>query len=128
MYVADLECTSISEVRPWIGSEVTIAEFCPNKELKIIDFSWDNITSKSNSYRRIINESFSKPISSQNSDIDYLPTQAIAEYIKKQGYDGIKYSSSIHKNGYNVVIFKANNMKALAIKKTVTIGNITYSY
>ncbi|GEQ20112.1 hypothetical protein CBU02nite_06180 [Clostridium butyricum] len=128
LYVADSEDTSVSEVRPWIGSKITIVEISPNKKLKIIDFTCDDATNEGNNYRRIINENFSKPVLPEKSDVDYLPTQAIAEYIKKQGYDGIKYSSSIYKNGYNVVIFNANNMKVLAIKKTAIINNVTYSY
>lgn len=128
LYVADSEDTSVSEVRPWIASEVTIAKFSPVKKLRIMDFTDSNGQNLGNSYRKIINENFSKPISLKNSDIDYLPTQAIAEYVKNKEYDGIKYSSSINKNGHNIVIFDANKMENIEITKIVVIKDIKYYF
>ncbi|MFB6589510.1 RES family NAD+ phosphorylase [Bacillus thuringiensis] len=37
--------------------------------------------------------------------IEYAPFQAIANYIKDQGYAGMIYKSTVHKNGTNLVLF-----------------------
>lgn len=67
-------------------------------------------------------------MSKEESDIGYLPTQAIAEYIKNNGYDGIKYSSSISKDGYNIAVFNSSNMRGLEISKVVIVSGVIYSY
>ena len=49
-----------------------------------------------------------KPIETDKQDIkkyEYAPFQAIANYIKQQGYAGMIYKSTVHKKGTNLVLF-----------------------
>ena len=53
---------------------------------------------------------FSKPY---NGDVSkYLPTQYLAEEIKKMGFDGLRFNSSLHEGGKNVVLFDPEICKA----------------
>ncbi len=128
LYLANSEFTAISEVRPWIGSEITVAKFVPVKKLKVLDFTYNSEDIYPNNYRKVIDNNFSRPMTLEDSHIGYLPTQAIAEYIRINGYDGVKYSSSISEGGYNVAIFDSSDMKGLEISGIVTVTNVKYSY
>jgi len=55
------------------------------------------------------------PIRRDDTDIDYIPTQYVAEFIKSEGYDGILYKSSLSESGKNIVIF---NPELIKINKT----------
>ncbi len=39
LYVASERETAMSEIRPWIGSTVSVAKFSNKNELRLIDFS-----------------------------------------------------------------------------------------
>jgi hypothetical protein len=47
----------------------------------------------------------SKPVLEETANLDYVPTQLMAEYIRKSGYQGIVFSSSVNPTGYNYVLF-----------------------
>ena len=57
-----------------------------------------------------LSEEFSKPVSPFDGDIDYLPTQYIAELIKIEGYNGFKFKSSLAE-GDNFVFFNENHFE-----------------
>ena len=57
-----------------------------------------------------IQSAFSSPT---NNPDDYIPTQIIAEYFRHLGYDGIRYSSSLHRGGYNLTIFDTSKCEAI---------------
>ncbi|WP_149094172.1 RES family NAD+ phosphorylase [Paenibacillus terrae] len=101
LYASETETTVITEVRPWIGATVTIAECQTKAPLKIINMIPDSATSKTNSYKRVIGQEFSRPVRPDSSEIDYMPTQFITEYLRDQGVDGVKYSSATHAGGNN---------------------------
>ncbi len=45
--------------------------------------------------------------------IEYAPTQFLCEYIKKLGYDGIKFKSAVSETGTNVLLFDVNEESRL---------------
>lgn len=80
---------------------------------------------------------FSKPVASDDDILDYIPTQFIAEFAKKIGYDGIAFRSSLTpelegqnnnelyaNDSFNVVVF--NYDKCCPI--TSNIVNVTHNY
>ncbi|MGR6765337.1 RES family NAD+ phosphorylase [Paenibacillus sp. T2-29] len=107
LYIADSIETVLQEVHKKSGTSVSIAECKPNQDLKLLDLTHGvEEYSKSNSFRKIINDSFAAPIDYNKPEIDYLPTQAIALYVKDfMKLDGIKYKSAVHDGGYNLVLF-----------------------
>ena len=52
--------------------------------------------------------------SSTNNPDDYIASQIIAEYIRHLGYDGIRYSSSLHRGGYNLTVFDVKKCEAVS--------------
>ena len=107
----------MSEVRPWLGSLVSCAQFRTTRPLKIMDFSVfhgrgfvycfdepdDSETEKA--VWTQIDQAFSEPTTSSDNIADYVPTQVIAELFKTEGYDGIAYRSAFSDDGYNIALF-----------------------
>ncbi|WP_046231550.1 RES family NAD+ phosphorylase [Paenibacillus algorifonticola] len=126
LYAAEHEDTIVSELRPWIGAGITIATCETMRELNVINLVPDKSETKQlNSYRRVISSKFSKPVVPSEKELSYLPTQYIAEYFKQQGFDGLRYSSSVHGGGINYAFFYPDDFK-VKIRNQVTITAIKY--
>lgn len=129
LYLADRPEIAISEIRPETGDHVTVAVMEIKRNLKIIDFSvnkmedpmtcqlfdepQDSITKEIGCLFSIGND-FSKPLSKNDKEIDYIPTQVIADYFKRQGYHGIAYQSQYRSEEYphvgkNYALFNLNH-------------------
>jgi hypothetical protein len=118
LYVATDSKTAMSEVRPWLGSIMTIGQLKLARDIRIIDFSVVEGTtqypyfffSEPSIDKRVkavwadIDLAFSNPVTASDSKSDYAPTQIISEFIKSKGYDGIAYKSSLAE-GYNYALF-----------------------
>lgn len=121
LYLATTSDTAMSESRPWIGSEVSVAQFVINRNVQIIDcsmnisvkplyFDVDNGVYEPDEAEReksvwaYIDKGFSRPITPNENQAHYVPTQVIAELFKSIGYDGVKYKSMLG-NGYNIALF-----------------------
>jgi len=87
-----------------IYQKVSIAKLEILEDLKIFDFS---IVLEQNSEESIDLGVISSAYSEINygSENNYLPTQYITELIKGMGFDGIRFRSSLDKDGYNITIF-----------------------
>lgn len=116
LYCANHPYLSLVEVRPRIGAKVSVAEINVKKDITLLDFTAKkkpkgmDIT-KQNLFHDL-SLLYSKPVTEDDEVIDYIPTQYIAEYAKRLGYDGITYMSSltpeINESGldrFNIVIF-----------------------
>lgn len=116
LYVASDRETAMSEIRPWLGSTVSVAKFSNKNELRLIDFSkHHNVTlpfffaepddaKKIEAVWKHIDKAFSEPVTNSDQKSDYAPTQIIAELIKSLGYDGIAFKSSLSE-GINLALF-----------------------
>ena len=105
------------EVQPWNGSYISIGQFELLRDMKIIDFSHVNGNHKVYFHKPApedwekavwsdIDRAFSTPVRhNDNSTIDYVPTQIIAELFKREGIDGIAYRSNFGEDGHNIVLF-----------------------
>ncbi|MFK5974970.1 MAG: RES family NAD+ phosphorylase [Sulfurovum sp.] len=115
--------TALVESRVKVNDEVGIGEFKLDKSLKLIDFTNDNLSKYLNPFSDDFNidlyctssfvksfiQDISKPISDDDSLLEYVPTQIMAEYIWSIGdYDGFIFDSSQKKGGENIVIFGDN--------------------
>ena len=138
LYLADSDITTFHEVRARVYDHVTLGEFKNIMSLNIIDLcNLDSITPfqyedveltwfaiNIEAIKQIAKE-ISKPMRRFDKDIDYVPTQYIADYIKNLGYDGIKYKSTINEGGINYAIFDPGKFKCVA-KKHINIKNIHF--
>jgi len=137
LYLSDNEITAISEVGPWLNEKISLATFKLIRDLNIIDFSniessklyYFNEPSPKKREKEVlsnINKAFSFPISTEDQNIEYIPTQIISEYFKINGFDGIKYSSMLS-SGNNFALFNIND--AIPIKGIVlSVNKISYEY
>ena len=129
LYLASDEQTAISEVRPWIGSEVSVSQVRIVRALKAIDLSvghglsvvkqinFDELIGKQEPSREKkekavwieIDNAFSQPITLSDDTADYAPTQILAELFRDNGYDALVYRSQFGEKGYNVSLFDLDN-------------------
>ncbi len=125
LYCSNHPYTALIEVRPRIGSLVSVATIEVSEKLVLLDFT-SHIKPKAMKESKMnlftdLSYLFSKPIAFEDDTIDYIPTQYIAEYAKNLGYDGIVYESSLtpelssqdivshpELDRYNLVIFSYN--------------------
>ena len=126
LYVASTEELAVKEIRPGILSLVSISRIIVDEELKLFDLRKtkslkDNRDVRDN-FLIDLAELYSKPVETYEEQVDYVPTQYIAEYIKNLDYDGVIYPSSHAKDkeiDYNIVIFNYSKCHALDSKLKV---------
>ena len=121
LYVASNKETAMSEIRPWLGSIVSVASFTNTEELRVIDFSKHHdetlpfFLTEPDDSKKIeavwihIDKAFSVPVTNSDQKSDYAPTQILAELIKSLGYDGIAFRSSLN-TGLNFALFNLNSV------------------
>jgi len=127
LYLATKKETAMAEVRPWIGANISLAQFKILEDITIINFSLDEVKRtliylkepKPDKREDIvwadINDAYSKPVDRINNIIEYVPTQIISEFIRKQGYAGIAYKSLLGNGAW----FKLTDQSQEELKKNV---------
>ncbi len=121
LYLASCKETSMSEVRPWVGAEISLAKFRISRDLTLVDCSVNTSSTliyfkvdeglyepdeneKRKSVWAHVDKAFSSPVNPNESHTNYVTTQVIAELFKTNGIDGIVYRSMLGPN-CNVVLF-----------------------
>ena len=118
LYLSEDPVTPVYEVRPIIGDTVSIAKFKLQKEVRLYDLTFDIHDIENDEVVELprlyntIGAMFSRPYNGDASK--YLPTQYIAEEIKNMGFDGLRFRSSLNKDGYNVVLFNPDDCIAIS--------------
>ena len=108
LYISESPVTAVFEVRPILHSAVNVAGIEVKEPLKIADIAGDidldsaKERSQDEWLLSFVQSAFSFPT---NNPDDYIPSQIIAEFFRHLGYDGIRYSSSLHRGGYNLTIY-----------------------
>lgn len=127
LYLSNDKDTALSEVRPWVGSSISLGRFQTKRILKAIDFPEDDgkgsvlyLGGKEPSPEkrelavwRNINRAFSTPVTSSDDQAEYVPTQILAELFKSNGYDGLVFKSSCGE-GHNIALFDIDAAKMLS--------------
>lgn len=116
LYLSNDKNTALAEIRPWVGTLISISKFKVKQKIRIVDCSVSHnfnipfhLGEPEPSRREevvwaFIDKAFSRPIQSSDNTADYVPTQIIAELFKTQGFDGIKYQSNLG-TGQNIILF-----------------------
>jgi hypothetical protein len=132
LYLSDNPETILYEVRASYLDELSVGTFELKPEfesIKLVDFTEDtclfqpnsssiNKTMKAKLLRQKISSDLSKPMRRYDSELEYIPTQFICEFIKVfTGAFGIRFNSSLHPKGNNVVLFDQNLMTCISVKK-----------
>lgn len=124
LYCATRPYLSVVEVRPRLGARVSVARIRVNERLRLLDFSLQNYPKGMKSVKinlfHALSQLYSKPVTEDDDTLDYIPTQYIAEFVKRIGYDGIVFKSSLYndENSVNVVIFNFDKCEA--------VGSVVY--
>lgn len=134
----DIE-TAIAEVRPWKSATVTIASVNPTQSLKLVNLSkvselrkkvtqsFFSVTNMREELDRIdllscLDEALSKPVFPDVSELEYIPSQYLTEFIKSLGYDGVIFKSSLGP-GENYVFFNWETFQPRRDKLEISIIN-----
>lgn len=129
LYVGTTVLTAVSEVRPWVGADLSVAACKVLRPLRTLDLSLGHGQSsfmgavfkhvlggpaltaeeKEKAVWIDIDNAFSAPVTTSDDQADYAPTQILAELFRSAGYDAIAYKSHFgddgNLKGYNVAIF-----------------------
>ena len=131
LYLGSTEETALSEVRPHTGEVACVADFFVVDGLKMIDLrdpkalispfvfgDEDQIGAMRNDipFLERLGQELTRPVLSQGAAIDYVPSQYLCEFIKKAGYDGVIYRSSVS-SGMNLALFEPGKAKPGSVKQ-----------
>lgn len=138
LYLADSVDTTLHEIRAAVYDYVTVGKFVLQQDIEVINLSGIhklspfnisdiNLIAANTVHLNKISEDIAKPLRRYDSDLDYLPTQYICDFIKSENFAGIEYSSTMHTGGKNYAIFDESLFKCT--KTTVfDIKSINYTY
>ena len=136
LYVAEDEYTACSEIQPDIHSLISLASFETLVPLRIIDFREEKtldelptmISDQASKYSMTqlftkIMFQFSMPVT---DSAEYKASQLLADYIRKAGFDGIRYMS-FRSGGANLTIFNSHKSKIRFVEsKLVMVSALEY--
>ena len=120
LYLSSHRDTAVSEIRPYMGEIVCVADFTVAKALKIVDLRDPRklvspfVLEDANAVGQLranipflvrLGDELTHPVLPSSAAIDYIPSQYLCEFIKKCGYDGVIYRSSVSGNGINLALF-----------------------
>jgi hypothetical protein len=129
LYLGSTVETAVSEVRPHTGEIACVASYTIPRNLKIVDLRNPRKTVSpfllgvedaigqlraDIGFLEELGEELTRPVLPQVAAIDYIPSQYVCEFIKKCGYHGVMYRSSVS-DGMNLALFEVTLAK---------IGNI----
>lgn len=130
LYAANDIHTAVAEVRPYFRDSVSIATLRTKKTLRLVDFYYELkkrgpvIIKGPDPFMNKIRSEFS--ILNKGNEHNYLITQYLTLLAQSAGFDGIRFRSSLVRQGTNYVIF--NNSNCIAIEsKMYTIQEVKYS-
>ena len=147
LYLATSEQTAISEVRPWIGTEISLAQFKIVRDLRALDLSlghdqWPigHLTLEELGGEKVpdaqkkekvvwveIDNAFSRPVTPSDDTAYYAPTQILAELFQDAGYDAIAYRSQFGEMGYNIALFNVDDAEPItAVPCRITKINVEF--
>ncbi len=140
LYVGSTPETAIAEIRPHTGETVTVAEFKINTaEIAVVDLRRPKLLISPFSlgdedeigklrgdidFLEQLGAELTRAVRPLVTPIEYVPSQYLCEFIKRSGWEGVLYSSSVS-DGVNLALFdcgKAISKKAALWRvKKVTV-------
>jgi len=136
LYLSTTANAAMSEVRPWIGSLVSVAQFETVRPLTIVDcaishdqyfnllLDWPVSPDKIDEIVWAeIDRAFAEPVTRTDDTAEYAATQTLAELFRNEGYDGVAYKSAFGEDGYSVALFDLDSARQLdgALFKTRSV-------
>jgi hypothetical protein len=131
LYLGSTQDTAISEIRPHAGGIVCVAEFRTPNNLDLVDlrnpkkivspFELEDATAIGRMRNDLpflerLGDELTRPVVPQAAAIDYTPSQYLCEFIKKCGYHGVVYRSSVS-DGINLALFDPSRAEPGAVSQ-----------
>ncbi|WP_369410945.1 RES family NAD+ phosphorylase [Candidatus Pantoea multigeneris] len=131
LYLGSSSEAAISEIRPHTGETATVAEFLIKEKIKLVDLrsprksispfllpTEDDIgrVRADIPFLERLGEELTRPVLPRSAAIDYIPSQYLCEFIKKSGFDGVVYRSSVS-DGINLALFNPDNAHAICVSQ-----------
>jgi hypothetical protein len=130
LYLSRNVNTTFYETRVTYLDEVSVGSFRikPDEKIVLVDFTASGSVflnmgyivnfAKGKILKKHISDDLSLPIRRYDSELEYIPTQFICEYIRYiTNAGGIIFKSSLHEGGTNVVLFNENQVECFEVKK-----------
>jgi hypothetical protein len=134
LYLGSQPDTAAAEIRPHTGEVACIADFTI-PDIRAVDlrnprgFVSPFVLGEASKIGQLradlpllerLGGELTRPVLPQRAAIDYIPSQYLCEFIKKAGFDGVLYRSSVSE-GINLALFDPGK----AVGGTVSLYNIT---
>lgn len=128
LYLGSMPETAAAEIRPHTGEVACVAEFTL-PEIRAVDLRNPRklvspfILSDASAIGQLradlpflerLGEELTRPVLPQGAAIDYVPSQYLCEFIKKSGFDGVVYRSSVS-DGINLALFDPEKAQGGAV-------------
>lgn len=130
LYLCKSVDTTFYETRATYLDEISIGKFLikADNEVVLVDFTEEaggfknmgNLIeyAKSILLKKGISDDLSKPLRRYDSELEYIPTQFICEFIRYiTATDGILFNSSLHQGGKNIVLFEQEKVECVSVEK-----------
>lgn len=131
LYLGSVPETAVSELRPHTGEEASVALFSLPPAIKGVDLrnprklvspfglseasAIDQLRADIPLLERLGQE-LTRPVLPRSAAIEYIPSQYICEFIKKNNFDGVVYSSSVS-DGINLALFDPDKAVARSVAR-----------
>jgi hypothetical protein len=124
LYLANHRKTAMAEIRPWIGSYISVGQFRTLRELTVLDcsifytnnsvfyFDEPDAVQREKAVWADIGQCYSEPVTPDDQTPDYVPTQILSEVFRDHGYDGVVYKSLVGE-GLNLALFDIDSADML---------------
>ncbi|WP_196602994.1 RES family NAD+ phosphorylase [Pectinatus frisingensis] len=139
LYLTSDEKTALCEVRASAFDFVSVGRFRLLKDINVVNISdlnnispvlyssgLESLTANIKIFNDIAKE-IAKPLRRNDSQLEYLPTQYITEFIKSKGYAGVEFASTMATGGNNIAVFDEALLECESVHD-VEIKKLEYSY
>ncbi|HEY6342309.1 MAG TPA: RES family NAD+ phosphorylase [Bryobacteraceae bacterium] len=131
LYLGSTPETAVCEIRPHTGETACVADFRTPDGLTLVDLRRPKkmvspfLLEDAQSITRMrsdlpflerLGDELTRPVVPQSAAIDYTPSQYVCEFIKKCGYHGVVYRSSVS-NGINLALFDPTSAQPGAVTR-----------
>lgn len=137
LYLGSTETTAVSEVRPHAGESACVASFqvsavpvvdLRNPRKSVSPFILENAEQIAALRAALpllerLGDELTKPVQPRSAVFEYIPSQYLCEFIKKCGYQGVLYRSSVSE-GVNLALFSPELACPVATK-VVHVNRVT---
>ncbi len=137
LYLGSNRSTAVSEIRPHTGERACVAEFSvsPSRLADLRDprslvspFILEDaeqiaLVRDGLPLLERLGQELTKPVQSTSAAFEYIPSQYLCEFIKKQGFQGVLYRSSVSE-GMNLALFDPDLATARSVD-TIRVDRVT---